>query len=151
MHRGENVHPYFSSDFKSVHMIPSWNCICVHEPDSWCLSSDAFAQQCWGTWWHTLWAADSDYWLPVPSQLIPCLSVLQSVCLSVWSGGLPCFTLSLILIFGWNSPMVQWYAALCSFLFLSRLREANLFQKCIKPINLICKKKCHGFTTIGST
>ena len=50
---------------------------------SWCLSSDAFAQQCWGTWWHTLWAADSDYWLPVPSQLIPCLSVLQSVCLSV--------------------------------------------------------------------
>lgn len=46
-----------------------------------------------GTWSCTMWTADSDYWLSVPSQLIPCLSV--------WSEGLLCCsTLSFILSFG---------------------------------------------------
>lgn len=140
MHRGENVHPSFSSDLK----VCTWShheivCMCM-SLISWCLSSDAFVQQCWGTWPCTLWAADSDYWLPVPSQLIPCLSVYLPVLLSVCLEWRPALLHSQRHPHLWlNSPMVQWSTALCSFLFLTRLSEANLSQKYIKPVNLISK------------
>lgn len=85
-----------------------------HHSERWsswlfnCMSLGAFAWLCSNTWSGTMWTADSDYWLLVVSQLIPCLSV----CFSAWSEGLPCFTLSLILNFGWNSPMAERHTAL---------------------------------------